>query len=215
MADAGIDVLMQVVITSKSLAMEAESQTDFKPLIKGDSMVEGFTPGQFCELREFDFSAGVESLMKKKKDEPQTPTPPPDAVDDITESVLRTQRERYVKRKTGDFVDMQPVSYTRVLDSASPLLFKALTECTTLASITIVKRKGAGAATSGLGYLRLDFSDVLMTSLNWKDSEHVVVETGTFIYRKLTINYLVQKPDGTLIPGSSANWQMKSTRTGS
>jgi type VI protein secretion system component Hcp len=209
----GIDVLMKVVITAKSLAMEAENQTELEPVDQGDSMLDDFKSGYFCELREFDFSAGVESLIKKDK---QTgPTPPPEPDDDIQTSVARSQWKRSLSRRKGEFVDMQPVGYTRIMDSSSPLLFKALADCTTVASITIVKRKGAGATTAGRGYLRLDFEEVLMTKLDWKDSEHVMLENGTFIYRKLTIKYLSQKPDGTLVPGSSANWLMKATRTGS
>ncbi len=109
---------------------------------------------------------------------------------------------------------MQPVSYSRIMDGASPDLFKALTRSETLTSITIVKRKSAGSAASGMGYLKLEFKDVLMTTLTWKDSQHLMIETGTFIYRKLDLVYKRQLPSGSLIEGKSMNWTMDPTRTG-
>ena len=73
MADEnGIDVLMQVVVTSKSLAMEAESQTDFQPL--PPRRFDGrrtSRPANSASYAEFDFAAGVEKpdQDQKKKDE--------------------------------------------------------------------------------------------------------------------------------------------------
>ena len=232
MAEAsGIDVLMRISVTGGSLAMEAESLADFAPLDEADPMVSDFKTGHFCELREFDFSAGAENSMNKtaaataKTAQPAPAKEPQRKVGAHVGQVMakleeragieRGFRDRIERRERGDFVDMREVSYTRILDSASPLLFKALTDCTTLKTITVVKRKAAGATVSGLGYLRLDFEDVLLTQLDWKDSEHIMVESGTFIYRKLTIKYLSQKADGSLIPGSSATWKMKAQRTGS
>ena len=234
MAEAsGIDVLMRVSVTGGSLAMEAESLADFAPLDEADPMVSDFKTGHFCELREFDFSAGAENSMNKTAAATaKTAQPAPAAAAGAQRktgahvaqvmakleeraAIERGFRDRIERRERGDFVDMREVSYTRIMDSASPLLFKALTDCTTLKTITVVKRKAAGATVSGLGYLRLDFEDVLLTQLDWKDSEHIMVESGTFIYRKLTIKYLSQKADGSLIPGSSATWKMKAQRTGS
>ena len=228
----GIDVLMRVSVTGGSLAMEAESMADFAPLDGADTMVSDFKTGYFCELREFDFSAGAENSMSKTAAATAKTAQPAPAKEgeqrkvgahvaqvmaklEERAAIERGFRDRIERRERGDFVDMREVSYTRIMDSASPLLFKALTDCTTLKTISVVKRKAAGTTVSGLGYLRLDFEDVLLTQLDWKDSEHIMLESGTFIYRKLTIKYLSQKADGSLIPGSSATWKMKAQRTGS
>ena len=44
----------------------------------------------------------------------------------------------------NDTPDMQPIEFTRLMDSASIRLMNYLTTCTTLPSISIVKRKAAG-----------------------------------------------------------------------
>ena len=105
------------------------------------------------------------------------------------------------------------MEFTRIFDTASTLLFKALVGCETLDSISIIKRKAAGTINSGLAYLRLDFTKVLMTDLEWKDAEHIIEETGTFIYREITVRYRPQKPDGTLGAIIPMNWKMKTETT--
>ena len=232
MADGSIDVLMKVVISGGSVAMDAESLTDVAPFVAGDTLLKDFRNGQFCELTNFDFSAGTEKSLKTKAKEGKTPSDQA-APTQLTNTsrrgelvaqriaqleeraaIERAQARRIAHRERDDFVDMREVSYERIMDVASMELFKALTQCTTLASITIVKRKATGDAHSGLGYLRLEFEDVLLTQLDWADKEHIMVENGSFIYRKLTMKYLPQKADGTLSPSISASWKMKTQRAG-
>lgn len=214
---AGIDVLMKVV--GPNGPFEAESNTVFatKPVM--DLLRQGFTPGQFCELRDFSFSAGVGASLSdhaKKKEKAKKKEVAADAEGGMSyrekmESIYRGQSAKRAKRERDDeVVDMQPVEFTRVMDSMSTQLFAALVGCDTLDSISVVKRKATGGPNSGDCYLRLDFSKVLITNLGWKDSEHLILETGTFIYRKLTMRYRPQKPDGTLDVAIQAEWEMKS-----
>lgn len=222
MADkSSIDVLMQVIVTAQGLAMGAEDYTDVTGFAQNDPMLKDFKPGQFCALQQFGFSAGLAGLVKSKKksgreddtdDRPVTPNL--ESGRTVPEMVRATQRDRYLQRKNDDIVDMQPVSYTRILDAASTELFDALTKSKTIAKISVVKRKAAGAAASGLGYLRLDFENVLMTSLTWSDGVHVMIESGTFIYRKVTIDYKKQNPSGALVDGSNGTWTMNPNKAG-
>ncbi len=221
MAEAGIDVLMKVV--GPKGPFEAESLTQFatKPVM--DRLREGFTPGQFCELQEFSFAAGVGASLSKhaeKKKEAKkalalTKQPEPVLTQREKEDKIRAaQEKRTEKRNRGEDIDMQPIEFTRIMDCMSPLLFQSLVNCDTLETLSVVKRKATGSRNSGDCYLRLDFSKVLITNLEWKDSEHVMIETGTFIYRKVTIRYRPQRPDGTLDVAIQAEWEMKMAGTG-
>ena len=209
MAEAGIDVLMRVV--NKGRALQAESRTVFAVNQIIDGLRADFAPGLFCELREFNFSAGALSGT------------PPAAKKDESALQAQIKQRKYEMRKAAarrggnlanlETVDIQPVEFTRIFDTASTLLFKALVGCETLDSVSIIKRKAAGTINSGLVYLRLDFTKVLMTDLEWKDAEHIIEETGTFIYREITVRYRPQKADGTLGPVIPMNWKMKTETT--
>lgn len=216
MAEQTIDVLMRVVGASGPLA--AESFTVFATSIGTDTLRDGFVAGQFCELREFSFSAGLEGSLSKSKQEQikkeakaAKKNEEPVGVLSLAEKRDRlhaSQQQRSAKRHAVEFVDMQPVDFTRVMDSASTLLFKAMVECETLPELSIVKRKAAGSKSAGECYLRLDFQKVLVTKLEWKDSEHIMLETGSFIYRKVTIRYRPQKYDGGLGTVIQSSWTM-------
>ena len=215
MADQAIDVLMRIVGASGPLA--AESLTIFTGSIGTDTLRDGFVPGQFCELREFGFAAGIEgSLSKFQQDKAKQAAKAKlaDKAEEVLtlaekrERLQASQNKRSEKRGTKEFVDMQPVDFTRIMDSASTLLFKAMVECETLPEVSIVKRKAVGSTNSGACYLRLDFQKVLITKLDWKDSEHIMIETGNFIYRKVTIRYRPQKHDGSLGNVVQSTWTM-------
>lgn len=221
MADKAVDVLMKVVGPKGPL--EAESYTQFKTRPVMDLLRQGFTPGQFCELREFSFAAGVGGSMSKHAEKKRkadlnaklSAAPKVEMTDQQKEDRIgRDQDKKQNKRAKGEDVDMQPVEFTRLMDSMSTQLFKALVDCETLESISVVKRKATGSANSGDCYLRLDFSKVLLTNLGWKDDEHVILETCTFIYRKVTIRYRPQRPDGTLDVAIQSEWEMRAAGSG-
>jgi type VI protein secretion system component Hcp len=92
---------------------------------------------------------------------------------------------------------------------ASPILFQALVDCETLSSVAIIKRKAANTQNSGEAYLRLDFTKVLLTELEWEDKEHYVEETGSFIYRELKVQYRQQRADGSLGPPVAIDWKIQ------
>lgn len=220
MADASIDVLMKVV--GPTGPYEAESSTEFKTKPVMDLLRSGFTPGQFCELQTFSFSAGVTSSLSKKETEDQKGAsaleqeamkraaqerrPVQEVRDEMLTRLHRTSR---AKSSKDESVDIQPVEFTRIMDSMSTLLFKAMVGCDTLESISVVKRKATGSANSGDCFLRLDFTKVLLTHLDWKDTGPHMVESGKFIYRKLTMRYRPQRPNGSLDVAVQTEWEMK------
>ena len=218
MAEGGIDVLMKVVGPKGTLSAESSTVFANKPVM--DPLRSGFTPGQFCELREFSFSAGVGGSVsaheqKRKEAKKLAKAGKPGDVPvrkselDKMWDIRRAQDKKIRKRAEGEDADMEEVEFTRVLDCMSTQLFTALVNCETLESLSIVKRKAAGSVNSGDCFLRLDFSKVLITNLEWKDSEHLMIESGTFIYRKLTMRYRPQRPNGTLDVAVQTEWEMR------
>ena len=198
MAEQAVDILMMMVLRGRP--MQAESRTVFAIDKVVDRLRHGFQEGQFCELQQFNFSAGVASALSPRKD------------DDDEEEEPRRRRKKKKKSSEAEFVDMQPVEFTRIFDTASTLMFQALVECETLDSISVVKRKASGTSNSGECYLRLDFEHVLITELAWKEAAHIVTETGAFIYRKVKMQYRPQKSDGSLGAIVEATWEMKAAQ---
>ena len=208
-----IDVLMRVV--SAKGPLEAESGTEFAQAM--DSLRFGFVTGEFCELTEFGFAAGVAAALSGRGMDEEVRDRLPGAPGETDrrrtaqQTLERQQLRQGARHQAGDFVDMQPVRFTRVMDCMSTRLFQALVDCETLETVSVVKRKATGSVNSGDCYLRLDFSKVLMTDLAWRDNEHVMIETGAFIYRKMAIRYRPQQPDGKLGAVVQSEWTMKTT----
>ncbi len=192
MAEFSNDVLMKIV--NKGVALTTESRTEFAKTM--DSLRVGFKAGQFCELQTFDYAVGSAAALSAKK---------------VDEAPMTDALASAVARKSkSDFVDIQPVGFSRVFDMASPALFTALVASQALDSITVVKRKAAGSKNAGEIYLRIDFTKVLLIGLKWKENEETVVETGSFIYRDLEIQYRPQRADGSLGAVIPASWKMPS-----
>jgi type VI protein secretion system component Hcp len=90
------------------------------------------------------------------------------------------------------------------MDRASPLLFQMCCDSKSFTSATLVKRKAAGSDLSGHGFLRFEFTDVLVIGVDW-DSGDVVKEKCKFICRGMTVKYRPQTLNGSLgpaVPGS-------------
>ena len=205
MADAGIDVLM--LMKASNGPIPAESQTVFTPSKTPDPLRLGFQAGQFCELLAFEFAVGIEPAGAKLPDEFYKKHP------ELAKQLEKVKKQNAMQEETlsksADIIEAQPIQFTRLFDVASPRLFQALVGCETLDQVSIVKRKASGTANSGEVYLRLDFTKVLVTELEWEDKEHYVEETGTFIYRELVVRYRQQKPDGTLGVPIPMEWKMQ------
>ncbi len=104
-------------------------------------------------------------------------------------------------------IDAKEVSITRQIDTASTALMQYCFTATTLDSASVVKRRAAGTGSSGMGYLRIDFTGVLITGIDWSDA-HAVKETITLIYRQVAITYRPQLASGKLGANVNASWAM-------
>ena len=218
MADATTDILMRVV--GPAGPMRTDSPVKFDTTATSDNLMFGFQTLFMSELREFDFEVGAPSSLdtaaeKKAAAEKQAaldahPAAPGGAGHSPAKLATGPALASTLASPKNDTPDMQPIEFTRLMDSASIRLMNYLTTCTTLPSISIVKRKAAGTRNGGEAYLRLDFSEVLLIALSWKESSDLVEETGSFNYRKLTIRYRPQAQAGALQPADETTWTMTS-----
>ena len=184
-----IDLLMKFVKGSDAIDAECQTTVDSK-----DDLLHDFKAGKFFEIDEFNFGVGLE-------DDDSAGDKPKPAV------VAHAPRTRFTNWLRGEQkaypVDLEPFTFSRQMDQASPLLFEMCCNSQSFASATLIKRKAAGTDVSGRAFLRIDFKDVLVIGVDW-DSGDVVKEKCKFICRGVEVQYKPQTPDGTLggkVPG--------------
>jgi type VI protein secretion system component Hcp len=101
--------------------------------------------------------------------------------------------------------DLEPFGFTRDMDCGSLDLFKGLTALKTYPSVMMVKRRALGGSAPGQisslaamrGYLRFDFTDVLLISIDW-DEDDVIKEKVKFVCRGIKITYYAEQAGGKL-----------------
>jgi type VI protein secretion system component Hcp len=205
------DLLMKFVLNNKPI--EAESLTDLTSTSKvPNPLMEGFTSGQCFEIDNFKFRAGTAGDGKVR---PSTPTKTESDSTGKTEKISTPPhsgaREDYQTWRAGGNrrypVDLKPISFERSIESSSALLIQSCIDCVYFDSATLIKRKPTGSAAAGEAYLRLDFTGVLVTGVDWSDGDEVK-ETCTFICRGVTIGYRPQLPNGSLGAVTSGFWSV-------
>jgi type VI secretion system secreted protein Hcp len=169
-------------------------------------LIKGFAPGYILEIERFSFRAGTvdedgkvgkEKSRKEKKDKKDTKA--------------ITKRGDYQAWRNGQRdkfpIDLQPVSFTRAIDAASPKLINACLTGEMFDSATLVKRHAAGTTAGGEVFLRLDFKEVLIIEVEWEDDDEIR-EDVRFICRSVTMSYRPQQSDGSLGPTVTGFWSM-------
>lgn len=107
------------------------------------------------------------------------------------------KRWRTTGKALGYPVEFQKVSFTRKIDSSSNGMMQNFLDVLYYDRIILFKRKATGSSAAGLAFVRFDFSNALMVSLDWSNDDEIE-ETCCFICRAVTISYRPQLPDGTL-----------------
>lgn len=113
---------------------------------------------------------------------------------------------------SGYPLDFQAFEFTRQLDQASIDLFDACCNSLTLKKAAMLKRKVTGIGQTQT-YLRIDFTDILITSLDW-DVDDTVKEKVKFICRGATVRYRQQLATGDLGPSQQVEWEPRHTLFG-
>lgn len=106
-------------------------------------------------------------------------------------------------------------TFERVIDHASPIFFQCCCTSKTFDSAVLVKRVSqgqvGGTVRPALGYVRIEFTKVLITGIGWDDGD-VVKESCEFICQKMRINYRKQKSQGTVDTGAGLSMSWPSSR---
>jgi type VI protein secretion system component Hcp len=114
---------------------------------------------------------------------------------------------RSAMRTKSYSANLEPVSITKALDASSLTLFQACINSTTLDSAVLLKRRGGGGNELRT-YLRIEFTDLLITDFNWEEDE-VIKEKIKFVCRKAQVQYSIENNDGTLKPaGQARTWSV-------
>jgi type VI protein secretion system component Hcp len=102
-------------------------------------------------------------------------------------------------------LEVQPITFTRTMDQASTALVQALFDSRSLTSASIVRRVDTGSGAKA--YLRLDFTDVLITGIDWDDDD-LIEEKFRFICREVQVRFRPQNSDGSLGAAISGRWPL-------
>jgi type VI protein secretion system component Hcp len=214
------DLIMKFV-DSKGAAIAGEARTEIN--LRPCAMTSGFKTDEMFEVESFTFKTGLggedeDEATQKMKDMHEHQTKQLDrhfqalaAASGINLPGLKgAGANGFKKFRNGEDgtlypVDMKPVEFTRAIDKSSPALLQNCINRKVFKSASLIKRKAAGGPSAGEVFLRFDFTDVLMKSIEW-DNEEPIKETCEFVCRAVTIHYLPQLPDGTLGAAKQAFW---------
>ena len=210
---------------------------------KSNTLLKGFDPGFYSEIDRFTMKAGIRdddgngdapsargtgqhAALDLAQSRPVTRTTTgPGGVTTTTTVQPRPTASLASTVKRGGYqswrngrphlypVDLQPISFTRVIDKTSAVLIQSCIDCTSFDSISLIKRKSSGIASasgevaSGEVFLRLDFVGCLVIKVDW-DNDDKVSETVDFICRSVSISYRPQLPDGGLGRIRPGFWSM-------
>ena len=103
-------------------------------------------------------------------------------------------------------VDLSDLSILKYYDKASPKLWKALISGTHLpkGSLTAVK---AGA--DGKPFLKIDFEELYITSIQQSASSEIPSESVSFSYNKIKVDYSTQDEKGILTSTGAVTYELK------
>jgi len=203
MAEKQSDLLMKLVTTGgQGIAAGGTSA-----VVKDDKLLFDFWAGKFFEVEDF----GLEFELN---DFETAGTANTGQTQQAAVQVGKFASWRDLRKTTAQVqeisfpVDMEPLTFTRLIDRASPLLFENCANSVSFASATLVKRKVTGQKLALQSFLRLDFKDVLIVGITWDDGD-ILKEKCKFICRGVTVQYRRQASDGTLAAPASAEWEQK------
>jgi type VI protein secretion system component Hcp len=203
------EILMKIE-SSPGKAIAAECQLIVDP---EDTLMKDFSDGKYYQIENFSFSAGLQEEPK-----PPAPGPPPGNNQPVHGTTAKPEKvkakakfAKWRNERAGEGgsarypLEVEPVSFTRLMDQASTVLFEGLCKSQTFASATIVRRMSTGDGAGGKAYLRLDFTDVMIVGLDW-DEEDVIKEKYKFVCRGVKVQFRPQASDGSLAAAISGVW---------
>jgi type VI secretion system secreted protein Hcp len=104
-------------------------------------------------------------------------------------------------------VNVQDISFTKYIDSASPILMQQCCTGKHFKKASLVVRK---AGETPLEYLKLNLTEILITSVSTGGSggEDRLTENVTLNFAEFHLDYIPQKADGSGAPAVSASYNI-------
>ena len=181
-------LLMWIKKDASYLAADGENTIEFDPK---DSFLGALKNDKAIEIMSFGF--GI-SLMDTSASKDVGEDGKLESVGKFQKYILGTLgTERYP-------ISLDEVKIDRQIDKSSPVLMKYCFETTSLKTITIVKFKNSGTTSKYPfePYVRVDFSNALITDLSWSPSDAFLKEEFKFVYRTVEVQYRPQNNDGSM-----------------
>ncbi len=205
MASAEHSDLMMKFVNTDGTPVPGESQTQLTSAeFLGNPLLDGFKNGFFFEVSSFTFSASGDGKKPGMK--------PPKGLDPAqqrwAEQQAQDAKNKNAPSGASDEPPVQPISFKRDIDAASLMMMQNLIDRKGYKNATIIKRKAAGGKAAGEVFLRIDFTDVLITEIEWDDDDRVK-EDCKFICRSLKIQYRPQLQDGSLGGAIEGLWRVQ------
>ena len=186
-----------------SITKGDDLMTDFVAVQDG---VRGSIPN-FFEVHEFEF--GLSLKEEDAPDEQKGPTslapgsqvvrkPKPVAKIDGPFAKWRSIDQDTFKKKDTEYpLEFDKFTLKRTIDRASPIFFLNCCMSRTFTKAVLVKRKSQGGDQAPVGFMRIEFGNVLITGVDWSDGD-LVQETVEFICQKMTITLRGQAAAGAV-----------------
>lgn len=229
MANESTDVLMTFLNGGEGVAAECSTVWNIS-----DSMKTDFSTGSFFEIDDFSIGGGLESEDSDEKSSSGSTSGKGDnsLVDRSGNNKGKGDTSNKKSARGNKFanyilsgslvypIDMQEISISRQFDKASPVFLASCLNLSPFTKAVIVKRKvvggsaGQGVSVNLMGFLRMEFTSPLITSVEWEDGE-IVKEKIKFVCRGFTVIYKPQKHDGTLGEQVSTSWKPSRKLAGS
>ncbi|MBW4090341.1 MAG: type VI secretion system tube protein Hcp [Proteobacteria bacterium] len=224
MADTESSDLLMLFKPQGKLALEGEGMSTFDP---NDSLMTNFLPNRFCEVEDFNFGAGIEDTDSSGAEEGadtegaldnELHSHDPKGRPKNGKGGKGKQKVRKFKRfveqgapapgqgTLGYDVNLDEVTVNRQMDRMSMVLLQLCLNQTPLDLIVLVKRKFTGNQSFHEAYLRLEFTQPLITSVEWEHGE-VMKEKLKFVCRGIKASYKPQASSGTLGNAIPANFK--------
>ncbi len=184
MAEAQTDILVYLVHNGSQ--MQAECLAQLNP---SDDLLADFQRGCFFQAESLELGLElVDSESGSKVD--YTRWREHDGVEGSGPSRFRVKPD--------------VLSFSRLVDSSSPVLMQMCLSLAELDRVVLVKRHSVGGTTP-LGFLRLEMEDVTIQSVKWDDG-HAVKESCTFTFQSLAMRFQQRRPNGSALPERSGSW---------
>ena len=185
------EILMRLVDSNGNF-LGAECQTEVTTT--GDDLASDYNPGSFFAVDDFAFGMNIDD---KDPTADSANTSGNKGVGATGKNVPAGPQVKFGKWKSATDEQLEEIkpyplrmdefSIIRRYDRASPVLFEKCATSDSFQSASMIKRKVVGEDKLQT-FLRFDFSDVLITHIDWQDAE-VIKETVKFVFRKITVKY--------------------------